>query len=60
MDIKQLRLIRDFLGELTTEDVDRIIEKNGLTIDSRETDNALYDLYDLIDEMVIKEENTTG
>ncbi len=55
MDIKQLRLVRDWLGELEFRDVARIIEKKGLTIDAKETDDALYELYDLIDEMLKKE-----
>lgn len=56
MDIKQLKLIRDWLGELTSEDTDRIIEENGLTIDSREVDDALDCLYIEILARIRKEE----
>lgn len=60
MDIKQLKLVRDWLGELTSEDTNRIIEEKGLTIDSRETDYALYCLYSEILTRIRKEEEAVG
>ncbi len=60
MDIEQLRLIRDFLGELTTEDTDRIIEENGLSIDAKEVDDALDSLYIELIERIGREQEAVG
>ncbi len=55
MDIKQLELIRDWLGNQCEDDTFRIIEENGLTIDAKETDNALCCLYNEILERITME-----
>ncbi len=45
MEIKQLKLLEEWIGNLTLLDTCRIITQNRLSIDAKETDNALCCLY---------------